>query len=207
MATDICPPPSLLPEGFDLWTDEQIHSIVGFKALQISRRPGFNAEDRQDLTQELMSKVNESLKFYDPQRSSLYPYVKAIVNYHTCNILRKQQARKRRASNVASLNTNIEVKDVGCVEMAQTIGNSDLDRRLRRERRLSEEDLSDLKMDLETFIARLDPQWKEFLRRLETQSITEISLDMGIARSTLGGWADQIKSLLMEAGFENYLEK
>jgi RNA polymerase sigma factor (sigma-70 family) len=207
MSTDLCPPHSLLPTGFDLWTDPQANSIVGYKALQMSRKPGFNAEDRQDFKQELMNKVDQGLKSYDPQRSSLYPYVRAIVNHQACNIIRKRLARKRNAGNVASLNVNIEVKNVGFVEMAQTIGNSELDRRLRRERRLSEEDLSDLKMDLEAFMSKLDPQWKEFLRRRATQTTTEISNDMGIARSTLDGWAEQIKNLLVEAGFKNYLEK
>jgi DNA-directed RNA polymerase specialized sigma24 family protein len=77
---------------------------------------------------------------------------------------------------------------------------------LGRERRLGEEELNDLRMDLSTFISKLPEKYQDILRRRQNQSITEISRDLGIPRTTLNDWMLQIRKLFEEAGFDRYLE-
>ncbi len=90
--------------------------------------------------------------------------------------------------------------------MSQTLHHQDQDRRLGRERRLGEEELNDLRMDLATFISKLPEKFQDILRRRQTHSITEISRDLGIPRTTLNDWMLQIRKLFEEAGFDRYLE-
>jgi DNA-directed RNA polymerase specialized sigma24 family protein len=90
--------------------------------------------------------------------------------------------------------------------MSQTLHDRDQDRRLGRARRLDEEQLNDLRMDLATFVSKLPEKFQEILRRRQTHSITEISRDLGIPRSTLNDWMAQIRKLFEDAGFERYLE-
>jgi DNA-directed RNA polymerase specialized sigma24 family protein len=77
---------------------------------------------------------------------------------------------------------------------------------LGRERRLGEEDLNDLRMDLATFMSKLPEKFQDILRRRQTHSITEISRDLGIPRTTLNDWMLQIRKLFEDAGFDRYLE-
>jgi DNA-directed RNA polymerase specialized sigma24 family protein len=90
--------------------------------------------------------------------------------------------------------------------MSQTLHHQDQDRRLGRERRLGEEDLNDLRMDLATFMSKLPEKFQDILRRRQTHSITEISRDLGIPRTTLNDWMLQIRKLFEEAGFDRYLD-
>ena len=92
------------------------------------------------------------------------------------------------------------------VEMAQTLNDKDQDRRLGRARRLGEEELNDLRMDLATFMSKLPDKFQDLLRRRQSQSITEISRDLGVPRTTLNDWMLQVRKLFEEAGFERYLE-
>jgi DNA-directed RNA polymerase specialized sigma24 family protein len=90
--------------------------------------------------------------------------------------------------------------------MSQALHDQDQDRRLGRERRLGEQELNDLRMDLAAFMSKLPDKFQDLLRRRQTQSITEISRDIGIPRTTLNDWMLQIRKLFEEAGFERYLE-
>jgi transposase-like protein len=84
--------------------------------------------------------------------------------------------------------------------------DKDQDRRLGRERRLSDEELNDLRMDLGAFMAYLPEKYQDILRRRQRQSITEIARDLNIPRSTLNDWMLQIRKLFEDAGFEKYLD-
>jgi transposase-like protein len=61
-------------------------------------------------------------------------------------------------------------------------------------------------MDLASFMSTLPEKFQDVLRRRQTHSITEISRDLGIPRSTLNDWMLQIRQLFEEAGFDRYLE-
>jgi transposase-like protein len=55
-------------------------------------------------------------------------------------------------------------------------------------------------------MSTLPEKFQDVLRRRQTHSITEISRDLGIPRTTLNDWMLQIRELFEEAGFERYLE-
>lgn len=184
-----------------------VKSLVGFKAYQISRTAGFTDADRADLSQELLATVSNGLKSYNPEISPYKPFVRSLVNNKTCNILRRQRARKRSIAQLVSLNVTIQDQESGSIELQQTIGERDLDRRLGRDRRLSDEEQSDLRMDLHTVLSKLDPLFQEIIRRRSTQTVVEISRDLGISRTTLQHWLQKIKKIFEDEGLEKYLEK
>ncbi len=190
----------------ELATDRFVASLVGYKAFQLSKKPEFSDADRPDLHQHLLSAVSEGLKTYDPALCPYKHYVRSLVNNKVSDLLRRRRARKRAANHICSLNVDIQDEEGRSVELLQTIGQRELDQRIGRERRLSDEDLCDLKMDLQSVISKLDPIAQEIVRRQATQSITEISRDLGIPRSTLNDWMLQIRKLFEKAGFERYLE-
>ena len=129
-----------------------------------------------------------------------------MVQRHLANVVRDRSVVKRATVGRVSLSKTIRGDDGGQIEMSQTLHHQDQDRRLGRERRLGEEELNDLRMDLSTFISKLPEKYQDILRRRQNQSITEISRDLGIPRTTLNDWMLQIRKLFEEAGFDRYLD-
>jgi len=122
-------------------------------------------------------------------------------------MLRDRKAAKRRSGTLASLNINVKSDDAGPTELLQTIGNREVDRRLRRERTLSEEQLHDLKSDMGNVIARLPKQLQEFLELRKTLSLNEIASHLDTSRTTLANWTEEIRSHFAAAGLEKYFHK
>jgi DNA-directed RNA polymerase specialized sigma24 family protein len=91
--------------------------------------------------------------------------------------------------------------------MSQVLHDKDQDRRLGRERRLSDEELNDLRLDLAAFMKTLPERFQDLLRRRQTQTISEISRDLGVPRTTVNDWMRKIQSLFEDAGFDRYLDE
>ena len=98
----------------------------------------------------------------------------------------------------------VEVSGEGLCELAQTVGQSELDARLGQSRR-SAQDLLELSIDLQQIIAGLPDPWQDLLERRKHQSMSQISRDLGIPRTTLNDWMRRIRQRFEEAGMKNYL--
>ena len=99
----------------------------------------------------------------------------------------------------------IEITDEGPTELAQTIGERELDARLGRERR-SEEELVQLALDMAEVIATLPESWQILLELRKTQTMTEIADELGVPRTTLNDWMRRIRTRFEKAGMQDYLE-
>ena len=190
----------------NLADDNFVRSVIHRQVGKLIAKSDFSQQDRNDLVQEVYVRATKSLRLYDPAVGHLYPYVCTVVQRHLANVVRDRSVAKRSNVGRVSLSKTVRGEDGTQVEMSQTLHAEDQDRRLGRSRRLGEEELNDLRMDIATFISKLPEKFQEILRLRQTHSITEISHDLGIPRSTLNDWMSQIRKLCEEAGFEKYLE-
>ena len=192
---------------YRLEDDSFTTALINRKVNSLIDRSGFPHQDRDDLKQEILARVIKSLKSFDAGVGHLYPFITSVVHRHISTILRDRKAAKRRSGTLASLNVNIKVADAGPTELLQTISNREVDRRLRRERTLSEEQLNDLKSDMGNVIARLPKQLQEFLELRKTLSLNEIASHLNTSRTTLANWTEEIRSHFEAAGLEKYFRK
>ncbi len=192
--------------SINLADDNFVRSVINRHVGKLIAKSDFTQQDRSDLVQEVFVRATKSLRLYDPSVGHLYPYVCTVVQRHLANVVRDRSVVKRKTTGRVSLSKTVRGDDGGQVEMSQALHDQDQDRRLGRERRLGEQDLNDLRMDLAAFMSKLPDKFQDLLRRRQTQSITEISRDIGIPRTTLNDWMLQIRKLFEEAGFERYLE-
>ena len=188
---------------FDSFTS----TLINRKVNLLIDRSGFQHQDRDDLKQEILARVIKSLESFDAGVGHLYPFITAVVHRHISTILRDRKAAKRRSGTLTSLNVNVKSEDAGPTELLQTISNREVDRRLRRERTLSEEQLNDLKSDMGNVIARLPKQLQEFLELRKTLSLNEIASHLNTSRTTLANWTEEIRSHFEAAGLEKYFHK
>lgn len=98
----------------------------------------------------------------------------------------------------------IEITDEGPTELAQTIGERELDARLGRRRR-SEEELAQLALDLADVIATLPESWQKLLELRKTQTMPEIASEMGVPRTTLNERMRRIRQRFEKAGMRDYI--
>lgn len=192
--------------SINLADDNFVRSVINRHVGKLIAKSDFTQQDRSDLVQEVFVRATKSLRLYDPSVGHLYPYVCTVVQRHLANVVRDRSVVKRKTTGRVSLSKTVRGDDGGQVEMSQALHDQDQDRRLGRERRLGEQELNDLRMDLAAFISKLPDKFQDLLRRRQTQSITEISRDIGIPRTTLNDWMLQIRKLFEEARFERYLE-
>jgi RNA polymerase sigma factor (sigma-70 family) len=192
--------------SINLADDNFVRSVINRHVGKLIAKSDFTQQDRSNLVQEVFVRATKSLRLYDPSVGHLYPYVCTVVQRHLANVVRDRSVVKRKTTGRVSLSKTVRGDDGGQVEMSQALHDQDQDRRLGRERRLGEQDLNDLRMDLAAFMSKLPDKFQDLLRRRQTQSITEISRDIGIPRTTLNDWMLQIRKLFEEAGFERYLE-
>ncbi len=192
--------------SIDLSDDSFVRSIIQRKVGRLIAKSDFTQQDRGDLVQEVYVRATKSLRLYDPTVGHLYPYVCTVVQRHLANVVRDRLVAKRSTAGRVSLSKMIRDDQGGQVEMSQLLHEQDQDRRLARERQLNEQELNDLRMDLASFIESLPSKFQDVLRRRQTHSITEISRDLGVPRTTLNDWMLQIRKLFEEAGFDRYLQ-
>jgi RNA polymerase sigma-70 factor (ECF subfamily) len=194
----------VLNDNFNEKFDRFTRGIIRRKIKQLIGRAGFTKQDREDLEQELYARVLQSLPHFNPDQAHRNKFITTVVERYVANILRNKQAVKRDHRRISSLNVMIEITDEGPTELAQTIGERELDARLFRRRR-SEEELAQLALDLADVIATLPASWRTLLELRKTQTMPEIANEMGVPRTTLNEWMRRIRQRFEKAGMKDYL--
>ena len=190
--------------NFDPSDDRFIRGIIRRKSKQLIRRPEFCHDDLEDLEQDLLTRVVQSLRRFDPEVAHLNRYVTAVVERFVANVVRDSKANKRDRQRTTTLNVMIQT-EAGPTELAQTIGDRELDARLGRERR-SEHELHELALDLASVIATLPEAWRTLLQLRKSRTMPAIAEEMNVPRTTLNAWMHRIRQRCEDAGLKDYLE-
>ena len=178
--------------------------IIKRKVRQILGRAGYKRQDRQDLEHELLARLLQGLKLFDPAVAHRKSFVTAVVERAVANILRDAKAEKRDHERISSLQVLIQVTEEETAELSETIGDRELNCRRCRDPR-SEEDLAQLTFDLGEFLATLPEELRDLAERLKTQSIAAIAREVGVPRTTLNDSVRHLRQRFEQAGLRDYL--
>lgn len=190
---------------FDPSDDRFTRGIIRRKVKQLIGRAGFTQQDREDLEQDLFVRVLQSLPKFNPDQAHRNKFITTVVERYVANILRNKQAEKRDHRRISSLNVMIEITEEGPTELAQTIGDRELDARLGRHRR-AEEELTQLAFDLADVMSTLPESWRTLLELRKSRTMQEVADEMGVPRTTLNDWMRRIRRRFENAGMQDYLE-
>lgn len=190
---------------FDPSDDRFTRGIIRRKVKQLIGRAGFTQQDREDLEQDLFVRVLQSLPKFNPDQAHRNKFITTVVERYVANILRNKQAEKRDHRRISSLNVMIEITEEGPTELAQTIGDRELDARLGRHRR-AEEELNQLAFDLAEVMSTLPESWRTLLELRKSRTMQEAADEMGVPRTTLNDWVRRIRRRFENAGMQDYLE-
>ncbi|MEA5087808.1 RNA polymerase subunit sigma-24 [Solidesulfovibrio sp.] len=186
--------------GIDAYTVR----LITFKAKQLTIHPGFSDADREDVEQELLLDLLRRQPKYDPERAQNNTFVARVIEHRAATLIEERTAGLRDYRLQAfSLNDQIEDEDGGCCERSETFDQDDYLLRTGRQARSSEE-LRDLGIDVRTVVDGLPDEMRSVCRRLMHDSVTDVSRDTGVPRSTLYGIIGKVRAAFKDAGLEDY---
>ncbi len=194
----------MIHDDYQQKIDRFTRGIIRRKVKQLIGRAGFTRQDREDLEQDLILRVLQSLPSFDPDQAHRNVFTTIVIERHVANILRDNQAEKRDRRRVSSLHVMINIGDGETTELAQTISQSELHAR-RGHCPRSHEELAQLAQDLADVAARLPDKLRELAERLKTQTVSEIARDMGVPRTTLNESVRRLRRRFESAGLKDYL--
>jgi RNA polymerase sigma-70 factor (ECF subfamily) len=185
--------------------DDYAVRIIRYKARQLVGRAGFTESDRQDLEQEMVFDLLRRLPKFKPERAQRNTFIARVVEHKVATIIEAQKAGMRDYRLCpCSLNDRFENDEGGSVERIDTINQDDY---LQRTGNLSRpiSDLRGLSIDVRSAVEKLPPELRDLCKRLQVESVTEISRDTGIPRGTIYESINKLRTLFEDAGLKDYL--
>ncbi|GIW56683.1 MAG: hypothetical protein KatS3mg082_3087 [Nitrospiraceae bacterium] len=170
--------------------DRFTRGIIRRKIKQLVGRAGFTRQDREDLEQELILRLLQSLHLFDPEQAHRNVFVTTVIERAVAMILRERLARKRNGGTVQSLDHAHE-KAGDATEPVDP--------------RRSHEEQINLATDLAEVLAKLPHDLRALAERLKTQSLSQAAREMGIPRSTLQRQVQRLRRCFEDAGLRIYL--
>ncbi len=185
--------------------DDYAVQLIKYKARQLVGRVGFTESDREDLEQEMVLDLLRRLPKFDPKRAGRNTFIARIVEHKVATIIEAQKAGMRDYRLCScSLNDRLEDEEGRSIERMEIIDQEDY---LRRTGKLSRpmSELRNLSIDLRSAVQTLPPELRELCKRLQTESVTEISRDTGIPRGTIYESIKKLRAIFEDAGLKDYL--
>lgn len=179
--------------------------LIKFKAMQMVGKSGFGEDDREDLEQELAADLLKRLPKFNPVRAQLNTFINRIVNHRVSTLIEAQKAKQRNFRlRGGSLNEVVDQGTNGIVERIDEVDTDEYSMWAGKSARTVEE-LMEMAIDINGFLADLPPNLRELCERLKTENVTDISRDTGIPRGTIYESITKLKGMFERAGMRDYL--
>lgn len=186
--------------------DEYAIKFITFKANQLVGTAGFTKSDVPDLEQELMFDLHRRLPRFDRSKAKKTTFIARVVEHRIATILEERKAGKRDYRRVGhSLNERIDYGEGDwSIEKSANVDQEDYWRQRGCSSR-SLIEIGDLGVDLAVLLENLPEDLRDLCLRLTRQTITEVSKETGVPRSTIYDALKRIRNLFESAGLREYL--
>lgn len=174
-------------------SDPRVQSLIRRKAKDMVGHFGFSTSDQADLEQEFRLTILMKSTQFDQGKSSIQTFSDKIIRHRIADIIAERQAQCRDWGKTVSLSEPFpgEEDDLTLGDCLDSEGKIDA----HKSNLSPEHEACDLRMDIERFLDRLEPQLRDFCMQLIRQSIAEISQESGEAASTLYSRQQRIAAL------------
>lgn len=187
--------------------DPYLVKLVRIKVHRLIGHYGYTEADRLDLQQDLMVAVLRKMKGFSPDRGKPSTYMVRIVDGAIKDIIRIRMAQRRSWSIYQASLDEESPEDLpqdpallmDSVRSADMVGREGLD--------VDEGEAAALRIDLERVLDTLPADLRAICERLKEVSLTALSRETGIPRTTLFHKRKQIHRAFAEAGLQIYLKK
>lgn len=175
------------------------------KVRQLVELPGFHKGDREDLFHDFALDLLQRRRAFDPASGSWEAFVIVVCENRFAALLDHRKAKKRTDQcEGRSLNESVHDDEGRCVEVGDSVPESQSDRRTRIRRRSAVE-ASELFLDMADVIASLPPQLRDLCSMLKQGSVKSAAQAMGVSRPTIYARIRILRRLFENAGLRDYL--
>jgi RNA polymerase sigma-70 factor (ECF subfamily) len=185
--------------------DDVAADTIRRKARQLIGKAGFSKSDEEDIRQELTLRLFRQRQRFKPKESSWPSFVKMVIERQAANLLRHQRAEKRDHRFTRSLCSRLNGSNGTATDLDQTLSQREYNARRRRSPR-DELDLAQLTTDVTAWVSGLPPDLQDLAQRLRTQTVSEISRETKVPRTTIYSKLRLLRRLSESAGLRMYLE-
>lgn len=177
------------------------HTLIRFKARQLSRRSGFSRSDQDDLEQDLWTALLSQADLFDPDRAAITTFVDRVLNSAVLMILRDRR-RQKRASGFHAPSLDAPPQRDG--QSSATAGAElTVEDRARHRAAVSasESQLAEDRDAAELALAELPAPLRDVCRRVMGGSITSAARELGRSRRQIRNALAEARPYLERAGF------
>lgn len=175
----------------DFQFDDFTKKAICKKARQLVGRAGFREHDREDLEQELMLRVWQAARSFDPRTAHWNVFVTTVIERAAAKILRDRTSKKRSGTHTFSFEELIR-KEEHSEQYVQ-----DQEREWRRQ-----QEQADLAFDLNEALRRLPDELREVADLLKkSHSIAQVARELGVSTDTIKRRIRQLRERLADYGF------
>ena len=185
--------------------DQYAVRIIKYKAKKLVGLYGFAESDREDLEQEMILDLLRRLPKCDSERAKRNTFIAVIIQNKVATIIKARKAKKRGYGiHICSLDEDL-AREGGSTRLRKEIINQEDYFHRTGELSRPATEIIDLSIDAERAVESLPPKLRSICKHLRILSITEISREIGIPRSTIYESIGKLRGLLEEAGLKDYL--
>lgn len=189
-------------EGLDAYAVK----IIRHKARQLVGSAGFVAADRHDLEQELAVDLLRRLPRFDPALAKRETFIARIVEHQVATLVESQKAGVRDYRCCAGSLDDRRPDDEGETSETPPALDNDEYRRETVARSRRDEELGELRRDLNKVLAELPTDLQSLCLRLLTSTVSDVSRETGVPRGTVYEAIGKLRTRFERAGLAAYLE-
>jgi len=179
--------------------------LISYKVGRLIGILGFTFEDGEDLEQELKLHLLQNWNQYDPSRGAIKTFINCVLDNRLRQIIERRKTQKSGfGKRTVSLDDTLEDSDRSGISRIDTIDREDYMIRIGRLKRPAFEEC-ELRIDIERALSQLSPELLRLCKRLQTQTVTEISEETGVPRHKLYPSIRKLRCVFEEAGLKEYL--
>lgn len=177
-----------------------VQTLIRIKARQLTRKPGFNRSEREDLEQDLAAHILKQCHHFDPARGCANTFIARIVDSAVAMMLRDRGRMKRAAGfRPRSLEEVMFHRKKGPGSLEKLLDEADGCRRTGRDT-TSGQARAELASDMRRAFSKLSPPLQELAARLIDAPEAAIARDLGISRRKVRDAVEMIQTHLQKAG-------
>lgn len=177
---------------------ERLRQIINGKVRSFVQSP----EERHDCEQEIWLRIIKRLRSFDAARASLGTFLFHVIESASAD-LRRIARRPRRGG--PSLNDVIGTQDGGGCERVAMVSAEEQEFALGH-RRSSQEEQTDLALDMAEAIEHLPPELRVLCDLLREATVSEVADGLRISRATVYRKLQLVRRHLEDKRLEIYLE-
>ena len=174
--------------------DDYTMARIDFRVHQLRFQFDLSDEDQEDVRNDMVMELLTAFKRFNPTLAKRETFINRVLDRYVLYVMRQRCTQLRHASD-----TPLSFDEVA--SEFQPTGNDP------RQGQLSEQDLSTLRLDMQSAITRLSKRDQHIARLLMVYSPSEVADRIGVHRCSMSRIIGRIRERFIKAGMEVWNEE